>query len=178
LDAKAGTEELLSVLANTSLVGKVQRFWKGGVPKLLPADRVVVVPDTVDPSDVSDLEQRLLRETEWFIYQGTTLRCEVHLVSLGEALGDAAVPFVTIGDPQAAVCMVEHQVSLLTRLRLKRLKVLINRDHPKWHVYLTVAAQFPQAGRMALSQFVSKRLGMDHQVDLAAIDLNPAEVSE
>ncbi len=177
LDNKSGTEELLAALANTSLVGTIQRFWRDGPPRIVPADKMVVVPAAVDRAQVSDLEWRLLKETEWFIYQGTSLRCQAHLVSLGQALGDAAVPFVTIGDPQAAICRVEHQVGVLTKLRLKNLKILINRDHPKWHVFLTVAAQFPLAARMALSQFIAQRFDLPEGVELAAIDLNPAEVS-
>jgi hypothetical protein len=177
LDDAASSVELLRVLSDSALTGRIRKWVNLASFPVLPADDLVVVPKLVKRSGMTPLEWDLLKSVERVVQEGSDFGCSLHLVSLGVALGDASVPFVTIGEPETEVCAIRNKPRLMERWHLLEVDILVNRDHPSWHVFATTAAEYPLAARMGLAQAIAGACGLSPNVDLEALSLEPVDTA-
>jgi hypothetical protein len=144
--------------------------------RVAQADAVLVVPEPVPEGERTEAESVLIRAASFFIGKATRLRAEVFLVQMGQTLSDAQIPFACLGCPETPLSPRRHAPSRLERLRVQRVQILVNRDHPLWRDLRTVAQTHPVAARMALSQAIAEDCSLGDEVDLAALNVNPLEV--
>jgi hypothetical protein len=65
----------------------------------------------------------------------------------------------------------------MERWHLLEVDILVNRDHPSWHVFATTAAEYPLAARMGLAQAIAGACGLSPNVDLEALSLEPVDTA-